>query len=1000
MKFNDIEKIFSKHKEWDNLKISDFVRLEILIYLAIEIGDSNDAFNLNLLLSGRNLIIKSKQEEYNCNDYMISNARQLLKTMNQSKVVKDILKKYNEEHYKDIRFYDIDENGIIHKATSPTPKFYERREEHYKELLMSAPGENKKKINYVKEIEKHQYYFITNNKEVININFPKDITFRKGIKKKLKKNQLISIPIQDILETAKELDYESNNQFRYRVLSQGKILEHKKGKLEAAKHFNIKDVTNFVGQVGAGKSVFAESLVTSLAKKGYRIVIVEPTVAACNNTSKKFDKMGINAVSLIGKSNKMSHIKSTRGEKGFLDKYDSKQLQTACYISALCKETVKYGEEPCYSIKRRIDDEKAKESNYVCPFYYQCPTTKLDEQYLDANIIVTTISALIHTSKLAERELIFNEVLHNIDLIVVDEAESVLNQLDKIFAPSTKINSYIRANKDLISEHFSADINDKVGREEREFIELLQELNSYLENIWRDIRNTNTGFSNERLKKFTALKLLQTLKEKNEVLITEDKLSDTEWEKLYELTKSDLSNESKTLLEIAFKRNVDLAYKLSLCGCSCSENKKMNRKIEFIIKLIAFEQKYREVSNLVRTSSDLPLTTKQILNQSFLEHQKWMPVALIGNLLTFETKEDDLIITKQYATGRALVLRFPWFRVDEEGNPLGPNVLLMSATSCAPKSLANHINLPVRYIIEAEEYKRNYISKTKFYGPLSSIKVSGIHNEEQRDINLKQLIDDNKEIFLRPLRSKKKILLVVNSYNQAKLVVTKINKMITEANICAQAIALKSDSDYSADKEQLSRSKLTSFDDQILVAPATVIERGHNIVDTFGNSKFDVLMFLVRPMSNPKDYDLHNQKINGYIMNTFENSEYHSNIATFKNMITEAHILRTKLTSNEYGLSNLPKELQGDVTATLFVMLVQVFGRLCRISEEENVKHYPLEVYFLDGAFHSTTKNGYDLLKELVKYLEELMTNKENGDIAKTLYDPIYQGLRGVVNCE
>lgn len=53
---------------------------------------------------------------------------------------------------------------------------------------------------------------------------------------------------------------------------------------------------------------------------------------------------------------------------------------------------------------------------------------------------------------------------------------------------------------------------------------------------------------------------------------------------------------------------------------------------------------------------------------------------------------------------------------------------------------------------------------------------------------------------------------------------------------------------------------------KIFIAPAILIERGHNIVDIYGNSSFDVLMYLTRPMSNPRDYTNHICKVNGYIM--------------------------------------------------------------------------------------------------------------------------------------
>ena len=75
------------------------------------------------------------------------------------------------------------------------------------------------------------------------------------------------------------------------------------------------------------------------------------------------------------------------------------------------------------------------------------------------------------------------------------------------------------------------------------------------------------------------------------------------------------------------------------------------------------------------------------------------------------------------------------------------------------------------------------------------------------------------------------------------------------------------------------------------------------------------------------------------------------------------------------------------------MLILQIFGRLCRITDES--KPAP-RVYFADGAFRRSEKNtaGYDLLNELIDYLDSMIDNKETGKIAETLYQPFYEAFK------
>lgn len=82
-----------------------------------------------------------------------------------------------------------------------------------------------------------------------------------------------------------------------------------------------------------------------------------------------------------------------------------------------------------------------------------------------------------------------------------------------------------------------------------------------------------------------------------------------------------------------------------------------------------------------------------------------------------------------------------------------------------------------------------------------------------------------------------------------------------------------------------------------------------------------------------------------------------------------------------------------DAIASLFVVIEQVFGRLCRLGS--NLKEKYPTIYWADGAFNASEDGKFDTLKELEKYLENLMEHSYNPLVAKTLYEPFYLALKG-----
>ena len=71
-------------------------------------------------------------------------------------------------------------------------------------------------------------------------------------------------------------------------------------------------------------------------------------------------------------------------------------------------------------------------------------------------------------------------------------------------------------------------------------------------------------------------------------------------------------------------------------------------------------------------------------------------------------------------------------------------------------------------------------------------------------------------------------------------------------------------------------------------------------------------------------------------------------------------------------------------------MILQIFGRLCRLTD---LNLSAPRVYFVDSAFHATSKDGFDLLNEMNDYLDEMMNGKTK-EIAHTLYGGFYNAFK------
>ena len=117
---------------------------------------------------------------------------------------------------------------------------------------------------------------------------------------------------------------------------------------------------------------------------------------------------------------------------------------------------------------------------------------------------------------------------------------------------------------------------------------------------------------------------------------------------------------------------------------NCKPDKTFSDHIKLYLVVAAFDNYIRDISDSYlflpyerKTQQELT----DFLSTRFTAQQKILPSSAMGNL--FGMKNDPqkgFILYRQYAFGRALMDRMPWLRLTEEGQPAGPNVLLLSGS--------------------------------------------------------------------------------------------------------------------------------------------------------------------------------------------------------------------------------------------------------------------------------------------------------------------------------
>ncbi len=811
-----------------------------------------------------------------------------------------------------------------------------------------------------------------------------------------------------------------------------------------SRRFTLDGLLHLVGMLGTGKSTLIWLLTYALAKEGLHVTVVMNTIVESMRMAVWLRQMGISATPALGRD-RIAHERRVAfsDERGLsierLYHGESKTnpifawMPSPCAVSGSLADPLPQNALPCYSLRSSDDEDRTK---YTCPLLPVCSVHQVSRDLIESRVwVINPLSFLYTRAPLGidqSTARLFEAIYRQSDVVIIDEADRVQAQWDREFAPSQPLAGSSDSLLDRLHQDLGNRFVGEVGRREAataqfhqlstsenqahrlssQLFRLLMKHPAVVQWIKRQFLTTERVFGRlqrELVKKEPKLELRPQLEKQI------GDLFHAYWRNPLGRESGDLADWVNQLLTT----NPSEQYQVKLLerwlkqqmgwkNQQVKQHRPLLYKLQFALIFAALIKRTNEIRRQVSVLAgefDVPDMLIDAIPQMTANLVPDPPIGGVLGVQYFDGADGQSLgvfnFVQYGGIGRWLLLNFHRAYVDQ-GQGVGPHVLLTSATSWLPGSAQFHLATPPQIALlpplKQEEptirLASHYIQRGEV--PLS---VSGSKHPKE---NLRQMVDAlvapngrNPSVLEAELNywkaqsSRRRILLIVSSYEQTDLVLDQLNRKGWEG----RALCLLPD-DATAEHSYTLRARQSEqfhqLDADVLIAPLLAIQRGFNILDDQGEKALlGSAFFLVRPFPPTDDLTAQIMGMNAWTMErlddgmrtlavTFSQQGHRNAMQQFRR--AGHHHWHSRLQKGRYGVDSMSVRQYDEYLRDQFVVVWQTIGRLLRNGSSARI-------YFVDYAF-GKSYGKRQLLSDWAHMLNTLVQSGTLGEqaLAQTLY--------------
>ncbi|SDT09386.1 hypothetical protein SAMN05444162_3067 [Paenibacillaceae bacterium GAS479] len=789
--------------------------------------------------------------------------------------------------------------------------------------------------------------------------------------------------------------------------------------------FSYTGIQHIVGGLGAGKTSFMlQETVHLVQEHGARIGFVESSVAQVLKRVYQLQSKGINAVPIIGRSNRKKHLQSFLASHHHRisnvtdwtkdDHAGLQHLSEICFIQALTDDETESGDYPCKRLKQ-------EDKTCLCPYASQCGIYRDFASLIEADVWVATSASVLQTRlppMLDPAERTIYEAMYDLlDIVYVDEADEVQKQFDSTFL--TDIALFGDSNQ-LFEKVYIESVRRTAGRYQYAGDSMIQ---SWINNLSRLEQTIRSGiyhklhyspeFARHLKGKMVRLSTYAYhlsewfgVSEEEQQIIFQDLMDYSNqvtghW--LEEYTDSLLSIENPEDQIALLNR---LLAKWGTSG-QASKRKYNYDWLSFYLLLVSTDhclKHFFEMYPIIQNKLGV-LTESDILLSLHREFSPFLPESMTGPLTGFhydikDGKKTGTFRVAEY-TGIGRHLLYNWPRLYQQSDQKsGPAVILLSGTSYAPDSEHYHVDVPVHWLLESDKpLPRITQEYYPVYNPADMTKAIAIsgQDEETRSRHLETMTLQLLSKFEWELKewkhagTNRKVLIIVNSYAD----VEDVHRALQRTSEWRNRYRKLTRSLKSNNTEDFSRAELERFLDEdadILIAPMLAISRGYNILDESNSSLFGSVFFLIRPYPIPHDLTYLVQILHGNLPKYLIQLEKEELV--YAEAVTRLRSKSNKLFHLLYHKPDYWMILKPEERTTIgwytFVPVWQTIGRLLRNGTDARV-------FFCDAKFRARPNDEKG--QSMLEVWEDMLAQYQKEKVTISLYGSFMQSpilnLRG-----